>query len=124
MERRYEDLMLHVRVRRADDAAVDYEVRELVFVDDGEGEPLKFACTDENGSSNVTLDINRADVMIRGWVKFDGCSHNNFGDPDNRGYYHGCQREHLTRLGPLYDRLYDWVIELIGHEEFLRPSPL
>ena len=123
-ERRYDDLKLHARVRVCGGTSVDYEVRELSFCDDGDGEPLKFNCTSATGGSGVTTYIEAADVYLHGSLRFDGCSHNHFGDPNRRGYIHGCQREHLTRLGPLFDRLYDWAIELIGHEEFLGPSPL
>jgi len=122
IERRYADLQLHVQMRVCNSAVVDYEVRELSFYDDGEGDPLKFVRTTNTGGSGITTHITAADVYIRGWIKFDGCSHTNFGD--SNGYIHGCQREHLTRRGPLFDRLYDWAIELIGYEEFLRPSPL
>lgn len=61
-------------------------------------------------------------MFSHGEIKFDGCSHNWFGN--SNGYYHGCQREHLTRLGTLFERLFDLAIGLIGHEEFLQPSPL
>lgn len=123
IERRYPDLQLHVQMRVCGRFSVDYEVRELSLYDDGDGEPLKFVCTTNTGGSGITTHITAADVYIHGTIKFDGCSHNYFGDPDRRGYIHGCQREQLTRLGTLFDRLYDWTIELIGHEEFLRPSP-
>lgn len=122
VERRYPDLQLHVQMRVCNPAVVDYEVRELSFYDDGDPDPLKFVCTTATGGSGITTHITASDVWIRGSIKFDGCSHNNFGD--STGYYHGCQREHLTRLGPMYDRLFDWAIELIGHEESLRPNPL
>lgn len=122
IERRYADLQLHVQMRVVNTAVVDYEVRELSVYDDGEGDPLKFNCTTATGGNGVTTHIKASDVYIRGSIKFDGCSHTNFGD--SSGYIHGCQREHLTRLGPLFERLFDWAIELIGHAEFLRPSPL
>jgi hypothetical protein len=113
-------------MRVVNTAVVDYEVRELtVYDDEAEGsDGLQFVCTTATGGSGVTSHITAADVWLRGSIKFDGCSHNYFGDSDRGGYIHGCQREQLTRLGPLYDRLFDWTIELIGHAEFLRPSPL
>lgn len=126
LERRYADLQLHVQMRVVNTAVVEYEVRELIlYGDEAEGsDGLLFNCTTATGGSGVTPHIAAADVYLHGTIKFDGCSHNYFGDPDRRGYIHCCQREQLTRLGPLYDRLFDWTIELIGHAEFLRPSPL
>ena len=37
-ERRFDDLMLHARMRKANSACVDYEVRALVVYDDGVGD--------------------------------------------------------------------------------------
>jgi hypothetical protein len=123
IERRYADLQLHVRMRKDHMAGVEYEVRELTFYDDGDGDPLKFSYRPAEGCGVTTQDVEKADVWLCGTIKFDGCSHNNFGD--TRGYIHGCQREHLTRLGPLFDRLFDWTIELIGDDgKYLCPSPL
>lgn len=125
VERQYRDLMLHVRVRALETYAIEYEAREIVFcTKDGGEEGFAFANATPAEAAPGTADIDNAVVFVRGEIKFDGCSHNWFGDPERKGYYHGCQREHLTRLGPLFDRLYDWAIELIGHEEFLRPEPL
>lgn len=108
-ERRYEDLLFHARMRVVNASCTEYEVRELSLYDDGEGDPLKFKT--HEGPDNITSDLELADVFASGSIKFDGCSHNDFG---GGGYYHGCQREHLTRIGPLFDRLFDWTVELIG----------
>lgn len=109
----YESLRLHVRVKKLSPAAVAYEVRD-VHVDEG---VLDFEHKDNACGS--TSEVENAAILMSGTIKFDGCSDNRFG---NGGYIHGCFREHLTRLGPLYDHLYDWAIELIGNEEFLSKS--
>lgn len=113
-ERIYEDIELHVRVK-ASQAVVDYEVRKLIMHDDGVGPALKFE-TFESGSNEMTTDVEKADILIKGYIRFDGCSNNNFGEG---GYIHACSREDMTRLGTLYDRLFDWAIKLIGCEESL-----
>lgn len=114
-ERRFDDLLLHVRLRRSSVAAVDYEVRTLTVLDDGVGDSLKF---ETEGAP--TADLGKATPLIKGFIKWDGCSHNDF-----PSYYHGCQREHLTRLGPLFDRLFDWADEKIGGSEgYLSKGPL
>ncbi len=103
-DRRFDDLLLHARLRVHNPAVVDYEVRTLTVHDDGVGDPLKF---DTEG--DPTLDPDAAKPFIKGYIKWDGCSNNEF-----PASYHGCQREHLTRLGPLFDRLFDWAAEKIG----------
>ena len=110
----YESLRLHVRARKMNEAYVEYEVRD-VFVDDGH---LSFKHKD-NTHPGDTSEVEEAEILVSGTIKFDGCSDTRFGDG---GYYHGCFREHMTRLGPLYDHLFDWAMELIGNEEFLSKS--
>ena len=107
-ERRFDDILLHARMRKANSACVDYEVRALVVYDDGVGDPIKFDFDD----GDPTNDLDKVAPFIKGFIKWDGCSHNEFSS-----YYHGCQREHLTRLGPLFDRLFDWAEEKIGGYE-------
>ena len=112
----YESLRLHVRARKMNSAYVEYEVRDVEM--DPEDGTLSFEHKD-NTHPGDTSEVEDARIFLRGTIKFDGCSDTRFGDG---GYYHGCFREHLTRLGPLYDHLYDWAMELIGNEEFLSKS--
>ena len=125
VERRYTDLHLHVqmRVRSTIPNEVEYEVRELSHDDDGDGDPFKFNCTTNTGGGGTTSYITASDVYIQGAINSDGKSVANFGD--GKGYILGGQREHLTRLGPLFERLYDWAIKLLGDDgKRLAPRPL
>jgi len=115
VERIYDDIELHARMRSINEACVEYEVRPLMFWDDGEGSPLKFEARGD-GAVGPTHDIDKAEVLITGSIRFDGCSHNYFQD-----YIHGCGRDELVRLGALYTLLFDWAIEFMPeNEEFLK----
>jgi hypothetical protein len=108
----FTDLRLHVRARKINNSCVEYEVREI---DTWDG-PYTYP---SNKAMESTSNLEEADILLKGSIRFDGCSHNYFGEG---GYIHGCFREHMTRLGTLYDHLFDWAIELIGHKEFLEKS--
>jgi hypothetical protein len=111
-EHRYEDLFLHVRVKLANPSAMDYEVRDLVFCDDGTAPLLKFVF----GNTNEPIaDVEKATVLIKGFIKWDGCSNNDFSS------IHGCSRQEMVRLGELYTRLFDIAMKLMPNqaEEFL-----
>ncbi|MFI5297743.1 MAG: hypothetical protein ACHREM_06545 [Polyangiales bacterium] len=108
-ERRYEDLELHARMRTVNTAMVEYEVRVLVVHDDGNVPLLKFAWAEGPRRGLGGSDLDNAKLLVTGSIKFDGSSHNNFGD--EHGYVHGHSRQELTRLGALYERLFDWTLE-------------
>ena len=114
IERRYDDLELHVRVHSHSEYSIEYEVRKILSTD-----PVLLFEAPEGTSWKPTEDVEKGEIYIKGTIKWDGCSHNDFGDG---GYIHGCERKHLTRLGILYDRLFDWAIELLGPytNEFLK----
>jgi hypothetical protein len=115
-ERRWEDIELHARMRLENTCVATYEVRRLTLHDDGNGQPLKFFQNDYENGWDVTLDPEAAEVLLRGEIKWDGCSHNYFID-----YIHACDRQELTRLGVMFDRLFEWALEMMpGNEEHLR----
>lgn len=58
-------------------------------------------------------DVDKAEVFIEGLVKFDGCSDFHF-MVANGGYYHGCERDHLTRIGEVLGRCWDIASDLTG----------
>ncbi len=100
--RQYTDLFLHARLRRVNEAACEYEVRELVEYGDG----LRFRDFDENGAERWPTDAEAVTPLVRGTIRFDGCSHNNFADG---GYIHACSAHQMVRLGALFERLYEWA---------------
>lgn len=108
IERVLEDLELHVRVGLIDTHVIEYEVRDMILYDDGNGAPFKF-CT-VNGE--ITSDLDQAELLVKGSIKWDGCSHNNFGDEN--GYLHACSRREMVRFGELFDRLFEIAQELMS----------
>jgi len=114
IERRLEDLNglggFHIRAGGSS-TWMDYEVRILVLHDDGEGEPLKF----QNANNDITLDPEKAEIYLYGDIRWDGCSHNNF-----TNYIHGCSRQEMTRLGRLFETIFDIAMEIMpGNGEYL-----
>ena len=107
---RYEDILIHILVNMANPSWMDFEVHNLMYYDDGEGSPYKF----EAGKNRATKDFSESKPLITGSIKFDGCCHSDL------GHIHGCSREEMTRLGKVYDILYDLAMERMpGSKEFL-----
>lgn len=56
----------------------------------------------------MTQDLRQANKYIHGSVKWDGCSHFYFGDPENSGYIHLCGdysvKNHLEIVRKVYLR--------------------
>lgn len=100
--RQYDDLWLHARMRLINGAACEYEVRTLIEHQDG----LLFQAFDKNGAEFWTKLIEETQPFIKGTIRSDGCSHNNFAEG---GYLHACRAQELVRLGPLFERLYEWA---------------
>jgi hypothetical protein len=62
----------------------------------------------------MSEDLDNPDIerMMHGQIKWDGCSHNYFGDKD--GYIHGCSRYDMARLGEIFSRLWLKAHEVMG----------
>jgi len=61
-------------------------------------------------------DGKRAEVLVCGRVKWDGCSNWWFGDSDRgENCFHGCERKHLLDLGQIMAECWDWTKELCAH---------
>jgi len=114
IERVFEDLELHIRAGLVNSAVIDYEVRGLFLHDDGNGAPLKFRTED----GDMTIDLDRAEILVKGSIKWDGCSHNTFGD--RNGYIHACSRSEMVRFGELFNKLFEIAQELMpGNGDYL-----
>ena len=100
----------HIRAGLNSEFSIEYQVRNLLLWDDGEGPPLKFELEEENGGIRGTTDLEKGVIYLAGTIKWDGCSHNTFGDG---GYIHSCSRQEMVRLGKLFDKLYDIALELM-----------
>lgn len=118
----YEDINLHVRVSKTSETSMDYEVYEPIGF--GESGTLLFKKPKPPSyiSHEPTEDVEEGQSLVAGYIKWDGCSNNYFG---REGCIHACSREDLTRLSTLFNRLFDWAMELLGEhsKEFLEPMP-
>lgn len=102
---------LHIRVRMNSELTMDYEVRDYQAY----GEKRMFQSYDGPNVSQ-TDDIEAALLLVKGWIKWDGCSHNEF-MPEDKGYIHACSRSELVRFGVLFNALYDLLLERLPHHK-------
>ncbi len=104
---------------KEDDAYfVDFKVYEIVA--HTEGEKGKFDVPWYEGidgcgmDDKATEDIEKANTYIAGTVKWDGCSHFNFGDAD--GYIHLCGKFSMKNLQEIIEKVYVRCGELMGNK--------
>ena len=58
-----------------------------------------------------SYDINDDELVLKGLIKWDGCSHVNFGD--NSGYMHLCGKSHWIQFTEMLPKVYEWVTSQI-----------
>lgn len=116
IEKRFESIGTYVRLRtRNNGLAVEFEVKCLQLHDDGNGEPYKFIKKGSTHSGVYTQEPDEGENLIIGVIKWDGCSDVEFTSP-----MHGCSRSDMTRIGELFERLFDLAGELMPeHKENL-----
>ncbi len=99
----WEDLKLHARIRDVNEAVREYEIRELSAKDE-EGWLFSFWSDD---ALDYTRELEKSIKLVSGSIKWDGCSHNYFGES---GYIHGCGgARDLARLGEVFKRLFAMI---------------
>lgn len=82
-----------------------YEVFEVVaYVD-----PPEFRSAED--PKEDTADLDKAEKFFNGHIKWDGCSHNYFGDKG--GYYHGCSRDDVLRIGKVLEVVWERAVEAL-----------
>lgn len=104
-EKAIEELEVHIRYRPTnapDDVTVmmEYEVRDACFYADEVSFP-------------EGKDMEDTSPILNGQIKWDGCSHNYFGEEEMKGYIHGCSRKDMVRLGAIFDALFDLAATLM-----------
>jgi hypothetical protein len=57
------------------------------------------------------LGADKPDLLVRGQIKWDGCSHNYFG---SEGYIHGCSVHDMVRVGKIFERLWERAHQVMG----------
>ena len=91
----FNDLWYAVDVDLDSEVAVSFKIRDVL-------------------SFNQEGDAELGEVIIDGWVKWDGCSDWNFTDD----CYHFCSKEQAMRIGVLFGKLYDYAEQAIPHSDF------
>jgi hypothetical protein len=61
----------------------------------------------------TTEDPEEAEVFLRGWVKWDGCSNWHFPDCEGDGSIHLCSWGQAAEIGVLVKRMYEITAEYI-----------
>ena len=67
-----------------------------------------------NSSADLTADPDKAQTIVNGFIKWDGCSHFYFGDAENSGYIHIDGGDDIAELGKLLVWIYRRCGELMG----------
>jgi len=115
--------------------------REYRFVPDGETFGFLMRCTERTDHSanisvfeeagrtetgamlydmyNCTMTASPADTYLKAFVKWDGCSHFNFGQGNNNGYIHLCGYDAIKKHAAIVDAVYRWAFELMERDEDL-----
>ncbi len=93
-------------VTKAREAAVSFEVYKLAMV----GSAMQWEGFDDRGSNFYTQDIAEATPLLKGFIRFDGCSHWERDDT----HYCGCAE--ATNLGLLFREMYDLAGHAMGVE--------
>jgi len=70
-----------------------------------------YEALDAKSSDDETLDINKANIFMHGTIKWDGCSHLNFGQ---EGYLHICGNRQIKLLKDIIDTVYFKCGELMN----------
>jgi hypothetical protein len=83
--------------------SLDVEVYEYWNVDDDTGTTMHFK------PRECEPDINKAEIYIRGFIKWDGCFDLDFRE---RGL-HFCGKKHACRLGALMEGIYQLAVEMM-----------
>lgn len=78
-------------------------IREIEFIN-GETINTNTFTYEIIGSSGTTNDIEKAQPVIKGHIKYDGCSHVDFGDD---GYIHICGSDSWLNFIEAIKRIYD-----------------
>ena len=101
---------------------VDFTIFEIIGYSKGNKDydiPI-YEKKEAKDSSDDTNDIKEAETLIKGHVKWDGCSHYYFGGKD--GYIHLCGKSNIDDISDVIKKIYYRCGELMGEnsdkEEF------
>lgn len=113
----YEDLWVTVRTRTTGKSYMDYEAYEH-YGWDSNNHPLYIKKQDGPGALVETETLDDAQPIMTGHIRFDGCSHNHFGES---GYIHGCSLQDIVKLSEVFKRLWEIALEEVENmKEFAR----
>jgi hypothetical protein len=85
---------------------VDYAIYDMAAVD-----PLLWPCVGGITGSDMTGNLEDAEVYLHGEVKWDGCSNWHF-DEQDRVMLHGCSKSDVQRFGDVMALCWEWTAEL------------
>ena len=100
---KWEDIGVFVRIAVDGTSAIEYEVYDWGG-QESDGTWLFQLKRPSEDSFNLTSLVDKAQPFMAGTIKWDGCSHNNFGED---GYIHGCGLSDITKISDVFQRLWD-----------------
>lgn len=104
----WRELDVTVRTRTTGSGYMEYEVYSLYGIDSNG--ILLYTEKKDGPDLDPTEEIDKAIPLMTGYIRFDGCSHNTFGEG---GYIHGCSLLDIARLGEIFRRLWDIALDSV-----------
>lgn len=93
--------------------AVDFRAYEIAATS-MEGRDEMYVLRGASSPEGLTFNFTKAQPLIEGTVKWDGCSHYNFG---NEGYIHLCGKDYILNISELIKRIYFKCGELMNRDK-------
>ena len=106
----WKDLDVTVVVE-VEDYCVSFKIYEVIGWTQGasgEWDVPDYQRDDAKDCGDWTDSVDDAELFMRGFVKWDGCSNWSF-DSTQKCMYHACGRPGLTRIGEVMARCWDWT---------------
>lgn len=105
----WDEFSVTARTRTSGKSWMDYEVYSHYGWDDDD-RPVYTKKQDGPGALEPTESLDNALPLMTGTIRFDGCSHNHFGEG---GYIHGCSLKDIAMLSDVFKRLWRIALESV-----------
>jgi hypothetical protein len=111
-------------IKRWDDAKIEARIQvgrwqltyKLYELENDTHPDLRYRRKGWGGTGDTTTDIEQAEVMCEGDVRFIGCS--NFRTTETGAYIHRCSRQQQKMIFDILDHMYDIAEQYSGETGF------
>lgn len=111
MKEEYQELGVDVIYEKIEGHWSEFRCYEIVYTSNNKNSYEKLGAI---SSEDTTENIDEAQTLVKGIVKWDGCCHYTFGDED--GYIHLCGGNSVKRLSEIIKKIYNRCGELMNEK--------